>query len=323
MEKRLDWIDNARGLCMIFVMIHHISVSEAWAAKIYLPVFLTLFFFISGFLFVNPNKNASIPQKALNIFTSLLLPYCIYCVLTSVFHLLTGGYGAFVADIRISFLGEKSWFISALVVTEMLGLITLLYRKNRILLYVIFIALSLAIYFLLPNQEYYWNFRNAMFANLYFVVGMICRQYGIVSYFLKNIVGAILSLFYACLVIIDIAYNVNSGNFNESFTNYPFFIFESIIGIPAFIWLCSKITNYNKCLLFIGANSLLYYFFQSVFIRFILLCLDKLGLHFPKSIELWIVLLITCLGIGILVYFIRKYFPVFSGQYRIIITGKK
>lgn len=323
MEKRLDWIDNARGLCLIFVMIHHTSLSEAWMVKIYLPVFLTLFFFISGFLFVNPNKNVSIPQKTLNIFTSLLLPYCIYCVLTSVFHLLTGGSGAFIADIRISFLGEKSWFVSALVVTELLGLIMLLYNKNRIILCVIFIIISLSIYIVLPYQAYYWNFRNAMFANLYFAIGVICRQYGSVSFFLKNKVGVGVSLFYACLVIVDIAYNVNSGNFNEIFTNYPFFIFESLIGIPAFIWLCSKITHYNKYLLFIGTNSLLYYFFQSVFIRGVLTGLNKLGLHLPNCIEICIVLLITCLGIGILVYFIRKYFPMFSGKYRINITGNK
>lgn len=323
MEKRIGWIDNARGLCMLFVMAHHSPFMEAWMVKIYLPIFLTLFFFISGYLFVNPNKSVSIQQKALNIFTSLLIPYCIYILITSIFNLLTGGFDAFIADISDSLLGVKSWFVSALIVTELLGLLILFFKVNRVKFCIIFISISLAIYILLPYQEYYWNFRNAMFANLYFGIGMICRQYNVVTYLLKNIVGVVMAIVYVCLIIFDIAYNVNTGNFNETFTNYPFFIIETLIGIPAFIWLCSKITHYNKGLLFIGANSLLYYYFQSVFIRAILTCLDKLGLHFPNYIGIWIFLLFICVGIAIPVYFINKYFPIFSGKYRIKIPGDK
>lgn len=323
MGKRIEWIDNAKGLCLLFVMAHHTAMAEAWMVKAYLPVFLTLFFFISGYLFVNPNKDVSISQKTLNIITSLLLPYSLYCVLTASFHLFSGGVEAFLSDIRISVLGIKSWFISALVVTEFFGVLTLVNKKYCFALCVFYLFLSLVIYMFLPYQEYFWNFRNAMFANVYFAIGMMCRYHNVVSYFLKNKVGIPLLCLYACLVMVDIANNINVGNFNESFSNYPFFVMESLFGIPGFIWLCSKFKRCNKSILFIGTNSLLYYYFQSVFIRVILTIFCRIGLHTSNTVDMCLVLLITCLGIAIPVYFINKYFPVFSGKYRINITGNK
>lgn len=323
MGKRIEWIDNARGFCLLFVMAHHTALAEAWIVKVYLPIFLTLFFFISGFLFVNSDKDTSVSQKMLNILTSLLLPYCLYCVITAVFHLLSGGVEAFLCDIRTSVLGVKSWFISALVVTELLGVLTLINKKYSITLCVMYLLLSFAIYACLPYQEYFWNFRNAMFANVYFAIGMMCRYHNIVSHFIKNKVGFPLLCVYACLVMVDITDNVNEGNFNETFSNYPFFIMESLFGISGFIWLCSKINRGNKSILFIGTNSLLYYYFQSVFIRITMTIFRKLGLHTSNTVDMCLVLLITYLGIAVLVNLINKHFPVFSGKYRIIITGHR
>lgn len=322
MTNRIQWIDNARGLCLLFVMAHHTGMAEMWMVKIYLPVFLTLFFFISGYLFVNPNKEVRIVQKILNIFTSLLLPYFIYCAITSLTHLATGGYEAFMDDIKISLCGVKSWFISALVVTELFGIFTLVYRKYRILLCVIFLFLSMAIYLYLPYQEYLWNFRNAMFADVYFAIGMLCRYHNVTQYFLKNKVGAVLTCIYACLVLTDCIYKVNVGNFNETFSNYPFFIMESLFGIPAFIWLCSKINRFNKLVLFIGTNSLLYYYLQSSFIRGVLIIYNKAGFSLPQWVSMVIVLLVVSLIIAIPVILINKYMPVMSGKYRIKLKNK-
>lgn len=322
MRRRIEWIDNARGLCMLFVMAHHTGLADVWLLKIYLPIFLTLFFFISGYLFINPDKEVSIAQKCLNIVTSLIIPYALYCTLTSVFNLLTGGCEAFLSDIKISLFGVKSWFISALVVTEIFAIPTVGNKKYRIALCVAYLSISLLIYFNLPYQEYFWNFRNAMFANVYFAIGMLCRYYNVTSYILKNKVGGWLLLIYATFVIIDIQANVNVGNFNESFSNYPFFIAESLCGIPAFAWLCSKMTRYNTWLMFIGANSLLFYLFQSVVIRGALGVFARFGLHTTNGVDLLIILLTVCLCITILVFFINKYLPVFSGKYRIKIKGK-
>ena len=247
------------------------------------------------------------------------MPYCIYCFLTSIFNLFIGGYDGFVTDIRISLLGIKSWFISAIIVIELLGLCILLASK-RYGRAINFICpfLFLTIYFILPDLDYYiWNFKNAMLGGVYFSIGMICRDYNITSFFLRNKIGLSLMIIYICLVSADIHWNLNSGNFNESFTNYPFFIMESFLGVPTFIWLCSKFRRYNKLILFIGSNSLLYYYLQSVTIRSIWSFINRLNIDLPQFMEFVIIMACTSILISIPVILINRYLPIFSGKYRI------
>ena len=95
-EKRIDWIDNLRGMCMVFVCFHHSGSSPLWFVKFYVPIFLTSFFFVSGYLFYNPSKNFDIRQKLLNIATSLIVPYFIYCFCCSCIALMLHGVDGFV-----------------------------------------------------------------------------------------------------------------------------------------------------------------------------------------------------------------------------------
>lgn len=327
MKDRISWIDNARGICLLCVIAHHSGHAEPWLTKAYLPVFLTVFFFISGYLFKSPNKNYSIPQKALNIITSLIIPYCIYCCLTLIFQYIVHGYEGLLTDLKISILGIKSWFISAIVVVELFGLCILwIFQKSTVSKFFKFIYLFsplifLGIYFVLPDLEYYlWNFRNAMFAAFYFILGMICREYNVSKGFLNNCVGGPLLLIYICLVSLDIHWNLNQGNFNESFTNYSFFIIESLCGVPAMVWLCSKINRYNQFIVFIGSNSLLYYYLQSITIKGIWYCLDHLNINMPNFVEFAVIVIFASLIISIPVVFINKYVPAFSGKLRININ---
>lgn len=314
---RIQWIDNARGLCMLCVIAHHTGLADMWITKAYTPVFLTLFFFISGYLYVKPDKDVNILQKFLNILTSLLLPYCIYCTATSLVHLFTGGYADFLNDVRISVLGIKSWFISALVVTQLLALGIISFKRYKMLIYTVLIISSLAIYMFLPHHNFVWNIRNALFANVYFITGILCRHVDVMPYILKNKVGAVTVFVYVCLVITDCIYNINYGNFNDTFSNYPFFILESLVGIPAFIWLCSKINRYNALFLFIGSNSLLYYYFQSSFLRGLTSLLHVYDWSIPHFVSLLIVLFIVSTVLIIPIVLVNRYFPIMSGKYRI------
>lgn len=45
MGKRINWIDNARGICTFFVLMAHCTTSPQFYNFIYTPFFLMLFFF--------------------------------------------------------------------------------------------------------------------------------------------------------------------------------------------------------------------------------------------------------------------------------------
>mgnify|MGYP007112703159 CR=1 FL=1 len=47
--KRIEWLDMARGICMLFVMISHLEICPIIYKIVFGPVFLSMFFFISGY----------------------------------------------------------------------------------------------------------------------------------------------------------------------------------------------------------------------------------------------------------------------------------
>lgn len=316
-KKRLSWVDNCRGICLIFVIIHHVGFTEMWFVKLYLPYFLTSFFFVSGFLFVKPDRPIDTKQKFLNIISSLLFPYLIYCTITALFNLITGGIGACIQDLQLAFLGVKSWFISALLVIEILACFILSVKKYRGSTCALFMVISAFLYFLLPEGQYAWNFRNALLANIYFCFGVFCRTFDVVSFFFRNIVGIICLFLYMFLFLLNIKFNILQGNFNETFSNYPFFFLSSFVGIPALIYICNKIKKFNSFLLFIGVNSLLFYYLQSFVIRGVLFCMEKLNLHFNKDLDLIMAVVCVCAVISPIVILINRYFPIMSGKYKI------
>ena len=80
MVKRLDWLDYGRGLCMLCVILYHTWAYYAKEGGVILnwiePFFLTLFFFISGYL-IDINK-FSVKKSLNSIFNRLLVPYFIF-----------------------------------------------------------------------------------------------------------------------------------------------------------------------------------------------------------------------------------------------------
>ena len=322
MNKRITWIDSCRGICLILVIIHHTCLSDVWFLKLYLPIFLTCFFFISGFLFYNPEKNVSIKQKMINIITSILIPYLIYCSLTASFNYIKGGAEACLNDLCIAILGIKSWFISALLLMQIMALPVIAAKKYYSLICLLFITSSAILYNILPEGQYVWNFRNALLANIYFALGMLSRRYELTNFIMKDTLGLSCVITYLCIVALDVKYNILYGNFNETFSNYPFFFISSMIGIPAFIWVVSKISRFNTPMIFIGANSLLYYYMQSVVLRGVFAIYSHLGIQINHIILLLIITSVVCLIICPIVLFVNKYIPVMSGKYRIILANR-
>lgn len=51
---RLQWLDIAKGIGMIFIILSHTAGGRnGWIRSLYLPFYLAVFFFSSGYLFKN------------------------------------------------------------------------------------------------------------------------------------------------------------------------------------------------------------------------------------------------------------------------------
>lgn len=219
-------------------------------------------------------------------------------------------------QVFISLYGVKSWFISALILCQLFCLA--LFRVRRMLIVAAMtMVLSLALYFCLPEGEYFWNFRNVLLAYPFFVCGLIVRERNLNRFLQDERIGICALLLYLVCWVLDVRYDLLNGSFNGSFSSYPVFFVANVVGIPAVIYVCNKITRCNKLLLFIGANSLLYYYLPTltnIVTTHVLLWLHLTLSSFPMLV---VVVLFKCLLMIIPVTLINRYFPIFAGRYRI------
>ena len=82
MSRRIVWVDMARGLAMLTILWAHTSVyyADGFASSYTLTVLnaLAVFFFVSGYLFMSPDKEFSVGHKLRSVFRSLVVPYLIF-----------------------------------------------------------------------------------------------------------------------------------------------------------------------------------------------------------------------------------------------------
>ena len=85
--KRIGWIDNLRGFCMLAILLDH---TESYYLdyhiinqNLYLTDALVFFFILSGYLMYKPQQQFCIAHKMKSIGRSLLMPYFIFYITSS------------------------------------------------------------------------------------------------------------------------------------------------------------------------------------------------------------------------------------------------
>ena len=130
MEKEIDWIDAVRTLCILMVFFaHSVEISGQgipdWLYRLYDPVYVNAFFFVSGYLLLGKRPSAS--KLSGNILFRLVIPSVIFATIEFFPKMLLRGNGfslsAFMAD---TLLGGTYWFVSALAVAQLLFMLLFL-----------------------------------------------------------------------------------------------------------------------------------------------------------------------------------------------------
>jgi len=274
MLKRIEWIDIAKGLGIIFVIFAHIqSISQVFLNYIY-SFHMPLFFFLSGYLF-SDSKYKTLMEFIKKKAQSLLIPYFVFSIISYIYwalvqirmgddikhpDLFRAFIGIFYSDPNHHFMSYNValWFLTCLFSTEILFYI--LRKKIKIEYYIpiVLIALSITGYlfslylpFRLP-----WGIDVACSAVVFYGVGYIFKTININDEVMER-----LPKMSAILLLMPIGYILSQFNreidmASNYLSNYFLFYAGAFAGIFCWIFIAYLIKE-STILSFFGKNSLI------------------------------------------------------------------
>ncbi|QUW21259.1 acyltransferase family protein [Sporosarcina sp. Marseille-Q4063] len=329
--KRIGWIDTAKGLGIMLVILGHTNFPDKWAIVIY-SFHMPLFFFLSGYLFsVKKYNNFGMFLK--NKARSLLIPYFLFSFLSFLYLPLISTITTNGINLMKSFIGIfysigidnwmlhniVLWFLTCLFIVEVIFYIVVKNISNfKLILFVLFIFSILGyIDSLYMPIRLPWSIDIAITATVFFGFGFISNKKGIVDKLLnsKVIIIFVLSLLIFTLFIKNMItdnYMIDM-NYNK-LNNYFDFYIPAICGIILIIILSSLIKS--KFLNYFGENTLVILATHLPLINLVGVLLDTVGVSITNQGGIRTILVsffVSLLSIP-LIYFINRYTPFLLGK---------
>lgn len=348
MEQRKGWLDLSRGVLMCLVFLYHSTsffkagVDYNQYSWLFTPIFLTGFFFVSGYLFTSDWDNISIQRKWLQVVRGILIPYFLFMALFLLPKLILLRYDWRETVMDIVLL-RASWFVIVIGVLQLLYAITLKCCKRVVAFILISLAFSVIGYgcILFYRELPEWFVHNpilhsasmpgcmpvcvnlAFLSAPFFSLGILYRKYE--KKLKLNIgfgFGLLLLIAYFGGVIVD-HYTMGTSFAYSSCAcnNYLLNLIYFLLAITAIIAI-GKNVNFIRPLNYIGANTLLFYYLNILMLR-------AVGMAYNQAIDLFhvghvkeaigygnyiIVALIAIFATFPLVWFINKYLPLLTGK---------
>lgn len=171
---RNTWLDIAKGITIILMVIGHTSIPDVLSDFIF-SFHMPLFFIASGWT-TNWAKY-SICEFAKNKTKNILLPFCIYSIIVLSINRFALGGGDFIEWIQYGWQGYALWFIPVLYLASLIG--KLIYSsKNKYTLYGFMIFLVLLGCILSQYKLFLpWTLSSVPFAGFLILLGSELKRF--------------------------------------------------------------------------------------------------------------------------------------------------
>lgn len=321
MTKRIEWIDIAKGIGIILVVIGHISQIKVLNEIIY-SFHMPLFFMISGFL--HKNKNDFIKHKV----RTIIFPYIFFSIITFIYWFFIESKFRnqqvslkYLINIFIACGGEKNypynapmWFLPCLFMTEIL--FNILQKLEKKYTNIIIVILGICGYFYPKIFSIRMPFclDVMMVAICFYYIGFMIRpimskinDMNIEKSF-KISIGAIILM----VLTVFLAVFENGANMNElKYNNMILFYLTAILGSVSIMILSMNLRS--EVIKDIGKNSLIIMCIHEPVKRVIIVLCSKLLKTGNETIRMtfWgimIVTMITFFTMIPIVYMVKKFF---------------
>lgn len=274
MTKRIEWIDIAKFLCMICVMITHLDCKSQTALVLYSPFYLAIFFFCSGYCYKPAFSFAEMFNKKIR---QLLIPWFLFSNVNIIIsHIMSIKEHKSISTeiirnlLQVRNYDERLWFLACLFVSFIPFYFIIKYinsHRNKIDLIMLLISIlfmTRIIYKnLIPNDLFRWGTYNLPWHIDYLPTSLMQMTFGY-CFKLKyeaifdryNVIKnrLLLTFVYLLVILLPFYFNVNMYNLFGRMIDY----FSNIFGILFIVSWC-KVINTNKYISFIGSNTLFYF----------------------------------------------------------------
>lgn len=330
-ESRIEWIDIAKGLGILFVMLGHCYLDTKytfWFISFHMP----LFFFLSGYTFRIKGKYFSFLNKKIK---SLLVPYLFFVIVTMLCNGLLavthGNHYDVIGIIKLYLIQNRYtllWFLTCLFLTEQfMFLLERLYlrlgsKKEYWIIvssaeFILFYFYQIKIGIDLP-----WNADLVLIGLAFMNFGKYIHEIELMKKIQKKnlLLGSMLLLLCVCFSGYNYFYFGKVDWYSNQYGNVWLYLVSAFSGVFATIFLLSRIKC--KSLAILGRNSLIFYGLHRLIIdNLVYVVYPKLRLQVNGETIISLILaivnvLIAIIVLGIFNYFVMKYIPCCIGKKR-------
>lgn len=314
--NRIFWIDQMRGLAMIWVYFAHVGIPSYYYG-LFSYWFIPYFFFLSGYLH---KDETTIKQLRKRITNRLLVPYILFSIIPIISSLLENTNKDSITNNIIALVtGRGNWFFACIITMEIISFclskIICMYPlyRNKIISIIIIIGV-ISMYMVQPRSEIWWHADTAICAMTYYYSGYIYRRSSLNQYqgkwsYVALFILTIISMFIYINKILD--FNVSINIFGEPIIN----LILAITGSITTALFLQKINIKGHILSFLGQNTIWLYGINYYMLSIANKISDNIGI---TTLNLYIYVPIKvalAIAIGsLLVIPINRWFPWANGK---------
>jgi len=273
MGERLKYIDYAKGLGIIFIVIGHILTDVKWLIDWVYSFHVPLFFLITGIILGKGNgEKTPFIKKTIKLIKAILIPYVAFCIINQSLSVLLGfkelNLTVLKQDIFLILIGIGTptlgvpggtaiWFLSALFIAELIfmGIIRIkgIIIRNIVSTLLVAGAISVgdSILILTPLV------RGIMGFSYVYIGFLLAKKFKNTKYEILRMDWKV-GIAFLFINVITFILNNRVDLYVLDFNNPLLYYVESISGSLFILFVCGKLEKINiKFLTYIGKNSII------------------------------------------------------------------
>lgn len=277
-SKRYDWIDVAKAIGIILVVIGHVMTKYTYFWRVIQQFHMPLFFVISGYLF-KLSSSISFKDWIIKKVKHLWLPF-----------VLVNGISVFIKNSSILDIIKKlikvvlmldtqwlfgaTWFLQVLMYVSVFNYVLLFYfkKKNKNINEQLFLCIIAIFSVILGNLTSISHHISTTFiAEFYFVLGYLIKVNTIEKKIFSQKIFQKIITFLLGIVLLSVISVFNNVSFAENRYDYfGLFVLSSLSGVYC-TFIISYLIRDSKILKYIGKKTMVVLMWQFVAFKFVIL----------------------------------------------------